>query len=99
MKTCKDLNIKQIFTSYNNPKGNADTVCQRQIRLRRKRVIGTLKEDLIWIKEFTSFEELKKDLEKWVYNYNAVYSHSSLNYKTPLQPVYRQTGLKRIIID
>lgn len=25
MQVCKDLNIKQIFTSYNNPKGNADT--------------------------------------------------------------------------
>jgi transposase InsO family protein len=25
MKACKDLNIKQIYTSYNNPKGNADT--------------------------------------------------------------------------
>ena len=75
MKACKDLNIKQIFTSYNNPKGNTDT----------ERVIRTLKEDLVWIKEFTSFEELRKDLEIWIYNYNAVYPHSSLNYKTPLE--------------
>ena len=109
MKTCKDLNIKQIFTSYNNPKGNADTVCQRQIRLRRKRVIRTLKKDLIWIKEFTSPEELRQDLERWIHNYsargrstsggNAIYPHSSLNYKTPLQPVCRQAGLKEIIIE
>ena len=75
MKACKDLDIKQIFTSYNNPKGNADT----------ERVLRTLKEDLIWIKEFISFEELRRDLEKWIYNYNAIYPHSSLNYKTPLQ--------------
>jgi len=105
MQACKDLNIKQIFTSpieadqpradYNNPKGNADTVCQRQIHLRGKRVIRTLKEDLIWIKEFTSPQELKQDLERWIYNYsakgrstsggNAIYPHSSLNYRTPLQ--------------
>jgi transposase InsO family protein len=26
MKTCSNLDIKQIFTSYNNPKGNADTL-------------------------------------------------------------------------
>ena len=99
MKTCKDLNIKQIFTSYNNPKGNADT----------ERVIRTLKEDLIWIKEFTSPEELRQDLERWIHNYsargrstsggNAIYPHSSLNYKTPLQPVCRQAGLKEIIIE
>jgi len=75
MQACKDLNIKQIFTSYNNPKGNADT----------ERVIRTLKEDLIWIKEFTSPQELKQDLERWIHSYNAIYPHSSLNYKTPLQ--------------
>ncbi len=38
MKACSDLGIKQIFTSWSNPKGNADT----------ERVIRTLKEDLIW---------------------------------------------------
>ncbi|MCD6134071.1 MAG: DDE-type integrase/transposase/recombinase [Candidatus Omnitrophica bacterium] len=85
MQACKDSGIKQIFTSYNNPKGNADTVCQRQIRLRRKRVIRTLKEDLIWIRESHSVEELRQNLKVWIGNYNAVYPHSSLNYKTPLQ--------------
>jgi len=38
MKGCSDLGIKQIFTSWYNPKGNADT----------ERVIRTLKEDLVW---------------------------------------------------
>ena len=47
--------------------------------------VRTLKEDLIWIKEFTSPEELKQDLERWIYNYNVIYFYSSLNYKTPLQ--------------
>ena len=56
-------------------KGNADT----------ERVIRTLKEDLIWTREFTSFRELEQALETWIYNYNTVYPHSSLNYKTPLQ--------------
>ncbi len=44
MKECSALEIKQIFTCYNNPKGNADT----------ERVIRTVKEDLIWIKEWKS---------------------------------------------
>jgi len=38
MKVCSDLGIKQIFTSWSNPKGNADT----------ERVIRTIKEDFIW---------------------------------------------------
>jgi transposase InsO family protein len=38
MKDCSILGIKQIFASYDNPKGNADT----------ERVIRTIKEDLIW---------------------------------------------------
>ncbi len=73
MQARKDSGIKQIFTSpleanqpqadYNNPKGNADTVCQRQIRLRRKRVIRTLKEDLIWIRESHSVEESRQNLK------------------------------------
>lgn len=73
MKACRELNIKQIFTSYNNPKGNADT----------ERVLRTLKEDLIWINEFYSFEELREALQGWFYRYNYDYPHSSLNYRTP----------------
>ena len=38
MKTCSKLGIKQIFSTWNNPKGNADT----------ERVMRTLKEDLVW---------------------------------------------------
>ena len=47
--------------------------------------VRTLKEDLIWTKEFTSPQELKQDLERWIHNYNVIYPHSSLNYKTSLQ--------------
>ena len=38
MKACYDLGIKQIFTSWSNHKGNADT----------DRIIRTLKKDLVW---------------------------------------------------
>ena len=37
ISTCKMLGIKQIFTSYSNPKGNADT----------ERLMRTIKEELI----------------------------------------------------
>lgn len=75
MAACSVLEIKQIFTCYNNPKGNADT----------ERVIRTIKEDLIWIKEWGSLLEFEEDLRGWITRYNNDYPHSSLGYKTPVQ--------------
>jgi len=37
MKACSNLEVHQVFTSYNNPKGNADT----------ERMIRTLKEEFL----------------------------------------------------
>lgn len=75
MKACNTLEIKQIFTSYCNPKGNADT----------ERVIRTIKEDLVWLNEWESHEELANALFKWVKAYNYDYPHSTLKYLTPYQ--------------
>lgn len=75
MKTCRDLNIQQAFTSYNNPKGNADT----------ERVFRTMKEELLWLTEWTSPFELSDALGKWIVYYNEKYLHSSLRYKSPNQ--------------
>lgn len=73
MKTCATLGITQAFTSYNNPKGNADTE-----RLRR-----TLKEELLWLREWTSPLERERALTAWVDWYNTRYLHSALGYRTP----------------
>ena len=43
MQACSTLGIQQAFTSYNNPKGNADT----------ERVMRTLKEECLWLQEWT----------------------------------------------
>jgi transposase InsO family protein len=75
MQACSVLEIKQIFTCYDNPEGNADT----------ERVIRTLKEDLIWLKEWEAPFELEEDLKGWINRYNNDYPHSSLGYKTPAQ--------------
>lgn len=72
-RECAALGIQQIFASYNNPKGNADT----------ERVIRTLKEDLVWIREFDTVAEFEKALNSWRNNYNEKYPHSSLHYMTP----------------
>ena len=75
MKACRDLGINQAFTSYNNPKGNADT----------ERVFRTMKEELLWLREWTSPFELADTLKEWVSSYNESYLHSALGYKSPIK--------------
>ena len=74
-KACSELSIHQIFASYSNPKGNADT----------ERVIRTIKEDLVWTKEFDSVAEFEAALKQWKKAYNEDYPHSSLGYMTPYE--------------
>lgn len=75
MAACSVLEVKQIFTSFNNPKGNADT----------ERVFRTIKEDLIWLQEWTSFQQLYNALEQWIEDYNTDFPHSSIEQLTPCQ--------------
>jgi hypothetical protein len=51
LKACNALGITQAFTSYNNPKGNADT----------ERMMRTLKEELVWLREWTVRFSLSKN--------------------------------------
>lgn len=75
MKACATLGITHAFTSYNNPKGNADT----------ERLMRTLKEALLWLREWTSLQQLEQALETWIAWYNTRYLHSALGYRTPCQ--------------
>lgn len=75
LKACSELGINQIFASYSNPKGNADT----------ERVIRIIKEDLVWTKEFNSVKEFEIALNNWQKAYNEDYPHSSLGYMTPYE--------------
>lgn len=73
MQACGMLGIKQAFTSYNNPKGNADT----------ERMMRTMKEELFWLREWKSIFDIEKALDEWVKYYNERYLHSTLGYKPP----------------
>ncbi len=75
MKTCSNLEIQQVFTSYNNPKGNADT----------ERMIRTMKDEFFWLREWEGERELSYELDKWVHYYNVSYLHSAHGYRTPIQ--------------
>lgn len=71
--SCKILDIDLIFTSYCNPKGNAET----------ERFMRTMKEECLWINDFDSLDELKNKLISWFEIYNNDYLHSKLKYKSP----------------
>ena len=75
IRSCGELEIEQVFTSYNNPKGNAET----------ERVIRTLKGDCVWPYNFTRADEFEEKLKIWIKNYNEDYPHSSIGYKTPAE--------------
>jgi len=68
------LVINQIFCSFDNPKGNAET----------ERVIRTVKEELLWLSEFTFTEEARYAIRHWIKeDYNRFYVHSALVYRRP----------------
>jgi putative transposase len=65
--------IKQERTGYNNP--DADTYIERWFR--------TLKEETVWLQEYSSFLEAKKDIDRYIRFYNAERPHSALGYLSP----------------
>lgn len=75
MAACSVLGVKQIFTSFCNPKGNADT----------ERFFRTLKEDLVWPREFETYAKLDEALTNWIKSYNEDFPHSAIGYQTPEQ--------------
>ena len=75
MMNCSLLGIKQIFTTWSNPKGNSDT----------ERVLRTLKEDLVWTYDWDNPFAFAEELGRWIVRYNTDYPHQSLNNMTPGQ--------------
>ena len=73
MKVCSHLGVYQAFTSYNNPKGNADT----------ERMMRTSKEELLWLREWPNSTRLTEKLDRWIEYYNESYLHSVLGYCPP----------------
>jgi putative transposase len=74
MKATATLGINHIFTTYDNPKGNADT----------ERMMRTIKEEVVWLREFQSLTEAQEVIGRWIrVDYNQRYVHSALGYRSP----------------
>ena len=72
-RACATLEIHQAFTRDNHLKGNADT----------ERIMRALKEECLWLREWTYPFELITALGAWMITYNEPYLHSALGDKTP----------------
>jgi transposase InsO family protein len=73
MRVCAAIGVRQAFTSYSNPKGNAEI----------ERFLRTLKEELVWLREWTSPAACFAALDRWLADANATYLHSALGYRAP----------------
>lgn len=81
MKSCSELEIKQIFTTWSNPKGNADT----------ERVMRTIKEDMVWPYDWDNPFLFQSKLHDWIKKYNSDFPHQTLDNLTPEQFYQKHT--------
>jgi len=70
---CRRWHVEHTFAPVGRPTGNA--VAERLIR--------TLKEEVIWLRDWDTAEQLREAVAAWVIRYNEHRPHQALGYKTP----------------
>lgn len=74
-KLCKAWGLEHTFAPVGRPTGNA--LAERTIR--------TLKEECIWLRDWTSLAELEAALAEWQTQFNERRPHQALGWKTPAE--------------
>ena len=69
---CRRWGIEHTFAPVGRPTGNA--VVERLIR--------TLKEEVIWLRDWDTVEQVREAVAAWLVRYNERRPHQALNYKT-----------------
>lgn len=82
---CDEWNVDQIFSAVGRPTGNAVA----------ERVIRTMKEECIWLRDWTSAVELQHALNLWKASYNDERPHQSLAWQTPSERRTARLSLRR----
>lgn len=72
---CTRWGLLHTYAPVGRPTGNA--VVERFIR--------TLKEELIWLQDWESADELRAAITPWLEHYNTRRPHQALNWQTPLE--------------
>lgn len=67
--------IEHTYAPVGRPTGNAVV----------ERVIRTLKEEVVWLRDWDSIDELRAAIMAWVKRYNEHRPHQSLDWKTPAE--------------
>jgi len=75
IQALKDFKFKFMRTNYNCPEQNCYI----------ESFFSSLKEEEVWLNEYTSVAEAEKSILKWIYDYNHERIHSSLDYLTPVE--------------
>lgn len=78
---CRRWGIEQTFAPVGRPTGNA--VVERFIR--------TMKEEVVWLQDWESADQLQTALDAWLIRYNTQRPHQALNWMTPAE--YRSARL------
>jgi putative transposase len=79
----KKWNLLHTFAPVGRPTGNAVA----------ERVIRTMKEEVIWLRDWDSADELREALLAWQVRYNTRRPHQSLGWKTPAEYRAEKLGL------
>jgi transposase InsO family protein len=70
------LEIEQVFTRDDHPKGNAET----------ERLMRMIKDERLWLREFHTLEEAREAIAQWItVDDNQRYVHSALGYRSPVE--------------
>lgn len=77
--------LEHTYAPIGRPTGNAVV----------ERVIRTLKEEVIWLRDWESIDELRAAVMAWVKRYNEQRPHQSLHWKTPAE--YRAEHLGIVV--
>lgn len=78
---CEQWHVEHTFAPVGRPTGNA--VVERFIR--------TLKEEVIWLRDWESLDEVRDAVATWLRHYNTARPHQSLEWMTPAE--WRATKL------
>lgn len=81
---CDEWNLLHTYAPVGRPTGNAVA----------ERVIRTLKEEVVWLRDWESIDELRAALAAWVKRYNEQRPHQALDWKTPAE--YRAERLNAL---
>jgi len=84
---CEEWNLDHTYAPVGRPTGNAVA----------ERVIRTLKEEVVWLRDWDTIDELRAAIEAWVKRYNEHRPHQALGWKTPAE--YRAEKLNATPVE